>query len=126
MAKKYMSVFNNGEEDLYIKDSEAREGIDDIISSCFFEDVYIGAGSSASDAAIEANHHSAVRCGEPISVTCASNKVWVIVPSGISVDVCMSGLGVPNTEGTITISGKSYKTYGSSNSYTGTFNITLF
>jgi hypothetical protein len=33
---------------------------------------------------------------------------------------------VPNTEGTITISGKSYKTYGSSNSYTGTFNITLF
>lgn len=27
MAKKYVSVFNNGQEDLYLKDTEARDGL---------------------------------------------------------------------------------------------------
>ena len=125
MAKKYMSVFNNGENDLYIKDSEAREGLDDIFSSCFFEDVYIGAGVTASDVAVSSNLLSRIRNGKPVSVTCQSNKIWCLVPSSYSIQVYMSGFDIPVTVETVTVGGKSYKAYSSRNTYTGTFNVSI-
>lgn len=46
MAKKYISVFNNGTQDLYVKDAEARQSISDIESAITGGMHYIGTSTT--------------------------------------------------------------------------------
>lgn len=94
-----------------------------------YKDVYIGAAAASSTIKANAYHHDSITKGRPISISNASNAyIWVILPSTEETAVVMmNGMEVPMTsDGTTTISSKSYKVLKSGNTYTGSFNIFLF
>ena len=91
-----------------------------------FKDVYVGAGAVYSDVMVAAKHHDSVLKGALISVTASSNYLWIILPNTYSPIVQMGGIEVPMTaQSNVTVGEVTYKVLKSSNSYTGTFNITL-
>lgn len=91
-----------------------------------FTDVYIGVGATYSDAMIAANHHDALSKGSLVSVTASSSYLWVILPNIYSPVTQMGGLNVPMAEqSAVTVGNVTYKVLKSSNSYTGTFSISL-
>ena len=126
-AKKYISKIHKGSDDLFIKDSEARE-ILATMSNLIYTDVYIGKGINYTSAMTANNHHDTVVKGEHISMTCNSSKVWIILKSTNNAPLLMmSGTEIPLTaESDVTQEGVTYKVYSSTNTYTGTFNLLVF
>lgn len=119
MPKKYLSKINKGGNDIYIKDTEAREAVQ-------YEDVYIGVGSTSSAVMIASNHHDLILKGNPVSVTASSNYLWVILPDTYSPVVQMGGISVPMSEQSpVTSEGVTYKVLRSSNQYSGSFSVSL-
>ena len=120
MPKKYISKINKGGNDLYIKDLEVREVL------AVYTDVYIGTGSSAASVMIPANHHDTMGRGEHVTVTAATNKVWIILPNTYSPTLTMNGMEIQLTyESSITEGGVTYRVMSSTNTYIGTFNVYL-
>lgn len=100
----------------------------DIYSTLFYEDVYIGAAAASSTIRTSGYHHDSITRGRPIAISNASSGsyIWVILPASYSPAVMMGGIEVPMAlDSTITISGKSYKIWKSSNTYAGSFNLYL-
>lgn len=91
-----------------------------------FKDVYVGVGATYTDAMVAGNHHNSILKAAPVAVTASSNYLWVILPSSYSPVIQMGGIEVPMTaQSNVTVGEVTYKVLKSSNSYTGTFNITL-
>ena len=120
-AKKYISKIVKGNDNIFIKDTEAREALG------IYEDVYLGTGASAASVMVAANHHDSLSKGDHVTLTASSNKIWIILPNTYSPTLTMNGMEVPLTyESSITEGGTTYRVMSSSNSYSGSFNIYLF
>ena len=120
MPRKYISKIVKGENDIYIKDSEAREAL------MIYTDVYLGTGSSAASVMVPANHHDTMSRGEHVTVTASSNKIWIILPNTYRPTLTMNGMEIPLTyESSITEGDVTYRVMSSTNTYTGTFNVYL-
>lgn len=119
-AKKYISKIVKGNDNIFIKDTEAQE-------SLFYYDIYIGAATQSTTIKTSTYHHDAVLRGKPISITASSQKIWLIFPDESEVPtVQMNGIEVPKElHGTTTINEATYKVYKSLSYYTGTFNVCL-
>ncbi len=116
-ARKYISKINNNQEDIYLKDVDARNAIQ-------YEDVYIGAGASSSDVMVNANHYDQLLKNNPVSITATANYLWVIMPEANSPKLLMNGIEVPMAlDTTVTVESINYKVWKSSNTYTGSFNL---
>lgn len=91
-----------------------------------YKDVWIGAGATASDVMINANHHTSIAKGVSVEVTASSSKIWLILPEVYLPKMLMGGIDMQMTEGSpITSEGITYKVFSSDNQYSGTFDIVL-
>lgn len=120
MAKKYISKINKGGNDLYVKDTEAREAL------VVYNDVYLGTGDTAASVMVQGNHHDSLNRGTYVVLTASSNKIWVILPNTFNPTATMNGMEIPLTyESNITVDDVTYRVMSSTNIYTGTFSVCL-
>jgi uncharacterized protein YpuA (DUF1002 family) len=118
MPRKYLSKINKNGDNIYIKDSEARESIQ-------YEDIYIGAAVASSTIISSTYHYNSILRGRPIAVTAELGYIWAVIPASYNNPIIiMGGIEVPKTvDSTTTIEGKEYNIWKSANIYTGTFNL---
>lgn len=118
MPRKYLSKINKDGDNIYIKDSEARESIQ-------YEDIYIGAAVASSTIISSTYHYDSILRGRPIAVTAELGYIWAVIPASYNNPIItMGGIEVPKTmDSTTTIEGKEYNVWKSANIYTGTFNL---
>lgn len=114
-------------QDLYDYISRWKAEVDSaIVNSTYYKNVYIGTGSTYSDAMIESNHHDSLRMGATTTITASDEYLWVILPSDYTPTILMNGISVPMGEqSNVTVEEVTYKVFKSDAEYTNTFNIIL-
>lgn len=87
--------------------------------------VWIGLGANASSVAKAANLQDSYRIGDAVSLTATDQNIVAVMPTEVNAVLVMSGIEVPATVSTTTISGTQYRVVKSASTYTGTFTVSI-